>query len=336
MKKDCTNQLLLKELVPWLEQFTMLGKRGLAALELIKLYDNGDFAAFWEKYVSNKMSTDEQKAYEAHKCGTMKLQPFYENTMDRLADKFFHTLTSQQPTTLKGVGSFPTLRTTQSKLMFDGDTATYYHSGKAQSREGGEWFGADLGSVKDVWEINIQQGRNSIDDVDYFDHACLEYSADGKAWNTLIANMQKRYDIHWQGESVKARYVRVRKLPSEKTNWVAVRIFEVNPPKQAALNFSIIADDAKAALKAFDNHPGTSYTNTGALSFTIPAGTKAYTILAKLNPEAPVVISQLDVKGNVIEKQEVASPFIKIAVANGARTIKVDGKIELYEVIPAK
>ena len=336
MKKDCTNQLLLKELVPWLEQFTMLGKRGLAALELIKLYDNGDFAAFWEKYVSNKMSTDEQKAYEAHKCGTMKLQPFYENTMDRLADKFFHTLTSQQPTTLKGVGSFPTLRTTQSKLMFDGDTATYYHSGKAQSREGGEWFGADLGSVKDVWEINIQQGRNSIDDVDYFDHACLEYSADGKAWNTLIANMQKRYDIHWQGESVKARYVRVRKLPSEKTNWVAVRIFEVNPPKQAALNFSIIADDAKAALKAFDNHPGTSYTNTGALSFTIPAGTKAYTILAKLNPEAPVVISQLDVKGNVIEKQEVASPFIKIAVANGTRTIKVDGKIELYEVIPAK
>ena len=64
--------------------------------------------------------------------------------------------------------------------MLDRDTTTYYTSGMAQ--KAGDWIGVDLRTIRDVSEISILQGRNSVDDVDYFDHAILEYSEDGKIW----------------------------------------------------------------------------------------------------------------------------------------------------------
>ena len=45
--------------------------------------------------------------------------------------------------------------------------------------------GADLGCVRQVSEVRILQGRNSVDDVDYFDNTVLEYSVDRKEWKAL-------------------------------------------------------------------------------------------------------------------------------------------------------
>ncbi|MGN1264544.1 MAG: beta-N-acetylglucosaminidase domain-containing protein, partial [Muribaculaceae bacterium] len=335
MKAKCTNKLLMKELAPWLEEFTKLGKRGLRALDLLKLYKQGNNAEFWKGYVGNLMTGEELKAYEAHKSGTMKLQPFYETSMDDMRDQFFISLTGKRPATLKGCGSFATLRTTQSKLMFDNDSATYYHSGAAQSKKGGEWFGVDMGTVKDVWEVKILQGRNSVDDVDYFDHARLEYSADGKTWHTLIDDMVKQYIINWKGDAVQARYIRLVKLPSEKTNWVAVRSFEVNPVNAEQLGFAVAADDAQAALYAFDNHPGTSYKNKGTIAFEVPAGVKAYTYLAKLDGKS-VTVKQFDAKGNEVASEEVSSPLFKQTIKPGAVKVALTGNAEIYEIVPSK
>lgn len=334
MNASCKNKQLLNELNPWLKQFTLLGKRGIKALQLIKLFDNSQPEVFWKEYVGNLMNNEQTKTYEAHKCGTMKLQPFYENTMDRLAEKFFFSLTSKQPSTLKGIGSFPTLRTTQSKLMLDGNTSTYYHSGKAQSKDGGDWFGVDLGKVSDVWEINILQGRNSTDDVDYFDHACLEYSIDGSQWTPLIADIKNQYDISWKGNNVKAKYIRMRKLASEKTNWVAVRSFEVNPPSVNTLGFKLKADNASEALRAFDNHPGTSFACNGAFSFSIPnSRVTSYIILSNLTDGASASISQFDSKGHEIANDPITEPYTQVTLAKDAKELSLKGNIEIFEII---
>ena len=335
MNAKCTNKLLMKELAPWLTQFTQLGKRGLRTLDLLKLYKQGNNAAFWKGYLDNLMSREQIAAYEAHKCGTMKLQPFYETAMDDMRDQFFETLTGLRPATLKGTGSFATLRTTQSKLMFDNDSTTYYHSGAAQSKKGGEWFGVDMGTLRDVWEIKILQGRNSVDDVDYFDHARLEYSADGKTWHTLIDDMQKQYIVHWTGETIKARYIRLIKLPSDKTNWVAVRSFEVNPVNAAQLGFAVTAADSQAALYAFDNHPGTSFRSTDALTFEVPADVKAYTFLTRLENDA-LTVDQFDAKGNKVASEQVRTPLFKQEIAPGATKITITGPAEIFEIVPAK
>lgn len=332
MEKNCKNHLLMNELRPWLVEFGKLGQRGAKTLSLLKTYEKGDLAAFWKGYIENLMTLEDLKAYQAHKSGTMKLQPFYEVAMDDMRDGFFKKVAGEIPSTLKGIGSFATLATTQSKLMFDNDTTSYYHSGASQGEQG-DWVGVDMGIVKPVWEVNILQGRNSVDDVDYFDHATLEYSADGKTWQSLIADMEKVYVVNWKGEPVNARYVRLRKLSSPKRSWLSVRSFEINPVRAEKLGFAVKSDAGDAALYAFDRHPGTSFMNKGTLSFDIPSDVKGYTMLLKLQNGAKVEIAQLDRKGKELSVSTVDAPLYRIECAKGATQIQVKGQVEIYEII---
>lgn len=332
LEEKCANQILLNELRPWLVEFGKLGTRGKRALELIKLSENAGNAELWTAYVNNLMSEEDRKAFNAHKSGTMKLQPFYENTMDDVLNKFYTKLTGELPLAYKAVGSFANLGTTLGKLMFDNDSTTYYTSGMSQNDR--SWIGADLGCVRPVSEISILQGRNSVDDVDYFDNVVLEYSKDGKNWNALTDSLKKQYIINWSGEPVEARYVRIKKLPSKKTNWAAVRSFEVNPLRVENLNVRIEADDLGKALYAFDKHPGTSYVNSGTLSFTLPAEASGCTLLMKLNSsDSPVKLRQLDAKGKILTETVVNTPFVKVDFAKGAAKVEIEGAVEIFEII---
>lgn len=69
------NPALVSELSPWLTEFTALGKRGLNTLDLIKIYEAGNVAGFWDAYVSNLMTPQQRADYAAHRIGTMKLHP---------------------------------------------------------------------------------------------------------------------------------------------------------------------------------------------------------------------------------------------------------------------
>ena len=332
MEAKCTNKILLNELRPWLVEFGKLGTRGKRALDIIKLYENAGNAEFWTAYVNNLMSEEDRKAFSAHKSGTMKLQPFYENTMDDVLDKFYTKLTGELPLSYKAVGSFRNLGTTLGKLMFDNDSTTFYTSGASQNNR--SWIGTDLGCIRDVNEISILQGRNSVDDVDYFDNTILECSKDGKSWNALTDSLKKQYVINWKGEPVKARYVRIKKLPSSKTNWAAVRSFEVNPLRVENLGYRIEAGDLKKALFAFDKNPGTSYINSGTLSFTRPEKATGCTLLLKLNSSnGSVKLRQLASDGKLLSETTIDSPFVKVDFVKGMAKAEIQGAVEIFEVI---
>ncbi len=332
MERGCANEALLGELRPWLAELGKLGTRGRKALELIKISEAGDAAGFWAAYVDNLMSADDRAAYNAHKLGTLRLQPFYEQAMDDLAAGFYRSLTGEVPTAGRGIGSFRTAGSTQSKLMLDNDASTFYTSGTAQKT--GDWIGVDLGAVRDVREVEILQGRNSVDDVDYFDRAVLECSATGREWTVLADELDKQYEIRWEGEPVAARYVRLRKLPSEKRNWAAVRTFSVNPVKASTLGFVVEADDVASALRAFDGNPATSVALKGRLAFEPLAGAARYTLLFGAL-DRPVVVSQLAADGHKLSSAAVVEPLFDIAVEPGAARIVVEGEGELFEIIPS-
>ncbi len=332
MEANCKNTLLLSELRPWLTEFEKLGKRGLKALRLIKLYQAGDNASFWNAYIDNTMSAADRKAYEAHKSGTMTLQPFYETAMDDMASGFYKALTGYTPAFYRGVGTYPTVRTTQSKLMFDHDATTYYHSGTGQNTD--DWVGADLGDTRQVREIHILQGRNSTDDVDYYDNTILECSVDGKTWKPLTDPLLKTYDIRWKGEPVDARYIRIRKLASEKKSWLSVREFEVNPTTSESLGFEVNATDTASAMRAFDQNPCTYYTSDGQLSFGIAPTTKAYTMLLDTRKAAGATLTQYDKKGKVLSTTQVDQSFFTIKVDAKATKAVLSGALDVYEIIP--
>lgn len=329
MEAGCTDRLLLEELRPWLVEFGRLGERGEKALGLISLLEEGKTEEFWTEYTSNLMTADRLASYNAHKCGTFKLQPFYENAMDDLGIMFYEKLSGEKSSVVRGIGSFNNSFSTQTKLMFDNDSTTYYTSGTAQSK--GSWIGVDLCSAVPVEEIFILQGRNSTDDVDYFDHAALQYSADGKTWHTLIDDMQKQYVIKWEGEPVQARFVRLLRLDSPKQNWASVRTFEVNPAKPGNLGFQIQAADPQAAVDAFDKDVQSFYRCEGTLSFGLAEGSRSLTLLT--GDGSGFTVKQFDKDGNEILSSTRSGAFTSVELAPETAGVAIDGTADIYEII---
>jgi hyaluronoglucosaminidase len=329
MEQNCENEQLLNELHPWLEQFSKLGNRGLRTLDLIKTYESGDNGKFWSSYVANIPTDEENAAYEAHKSGTMKLKPFIDNAMGDMVAAFYTKLTGKQPAIYRGIGSFRNLATNLDKLMLDNDTTTYYTS--ATSQKTGDWIGLDLRDVYNVKDIDIRQGRNSVDDVDYFDNTVLEVSADGKNWTVLTEPLVKVYDIKWTGEGVDARYVRIRKLESEKRSWASVRTFKVNSPSLDNLGFKLESSDAQGALAAFDRNPTTAFRTTDTVKFDRAAGVKAYTFLLGNDSKAELV--EYDKKGKVVATTPIATAFAKVSLSDKTVSVALNGTATVYEVI---
>lgn len=305
---------LLQEIEPWLVQFEKVGKRGLSTLDLIKTYETGSDSLFWEGYVANLMTKQDLKDFEAHKIGTMKLHPFYLRAMEGMASEFFKRQSDAIPTIYHGVGSYNNLSTAQPKLMLDNDTTTFYTSAFSQSD--GDWIGIDLLTVRPVSNVTVRQGRNSVDDCDFFDNAILEASVDGRNWTALSDSLKNTYVFSYSGEAVPARYVRLKRLDSTRTNWASIRTFQVNQNDN----------------QAFDENPLTSYNLEGTLSFNRHDDATNLTILAGKHSE-PIVVEQFDAKGKLLEKTDINGAFYKIVLLPKATRIDINGIADIYELI---
>ena len=334
IEKGCTNTGLLKELRPWLTEFGKLGTRGKNVIELARIYRNNDSeAAFWNKYVTTVMSPEERKQYNAHKSGTLKLQPFYENMINDLAFGFLERISGETPKVYKSIGTFRNIQGTGAQLMFDDDPKTFYTSGVGQKAN--DWIGVDLRTVREVSEVYIEQGRNSTDDVDYFDHAVVEYSEDGKEWSALTDELKKQYVIHWNGTPVKARYIRLKRLDSKRKNYAAIRTFKVNPLRPDNIGFAVEAPQSQAALYAFDANLHTQYASTKRLKFDVPEGTTGYTVLTQ-QPAAPVKCTLWTADDKLVSETVIDTPYTTLSVAEGTAYICMEGEVEIVEIVPHK
>ena len=92
LEQGLANRGLFSELRPWLTEFGKLGTRGKNALKLMEMFKHEAPEAFWNSYVQNLMSVEDKKAYDAHRSGTMKLQPFYEKAMEDMSEAFYDHL----------------------------------------------------------------------------------------------------------------------------------------------------------------------------------------------------------------------------------------------------
>ena len=312
------NKALLEELRPWLVEFAKLGERCLKAIECYELYAAGDYDAFWNLYVDNLMAEEEVAAFDAHRVGTMKLHPFYERMMDDMAAAYYESLTGEKASTLAAVGTYNSLGAPQAKYMFDNDPETYYHSGEAQRTD--HFVGVDMGIVREVREVRIIQGRNSVDDVDYFDHCILEYSTDGETWVALTEPMEGVYEIEWRGEPIEARYVGIRKLESAKRNWLAIRSFEINPVAEADFGW--------------DANPFTFVKVEGSVVVELPFADSCELMLGELDGKVEYRIYDdlAEVQRGVIESSRATIALPQSDVIAGKRRIELIGNFDLYEL----
>ncbi len=331
--RKSNNIQLVKELTPWLTEFAKLGTRGKRAIELGRIYRSGkEDATFWNKYVQNIMSRKDRELYNAHKSGTMKLQPFYENMMDDMSFGFFKKISGETAKDYRGITSFSKKPSVLTKLMLDNDNNTFYTTGEGQKPD--SWIGLDLREVRDVKEVSILQGRNSTDDSDYFDNAVLEASADGNSWTPLL-NVRNQYVINWKGKSVQARYVRLRRLDSKRKNWASIRSFEVNPVRVNELDFDVKTNKPSEASAAFDSNLNTFFSNNSPLSIGIPTNTRSYTILCG-NVVKPVIIKQHDKDGKLLSEKSYSNGYVKMNLVPKAAKMEIVGDVDIYEIIANK
>lgn len=332
LEEGMTNKLLLEELRPWLKEFGRLGDRGAHAIDLLAMNnDSTNPDEFWMMYSSNLMSPEDVKAFNEHMSGTMKLKPFYDNAMNKLAIDYFKRVSGKLPNIYDGIGTYRNLSTTLDRNMLDGDSTTFYTSTAGQ--RAGDWIGVLMPEVTPVSEVRIRQGRNSVDDVDFYDLALVEYTLDGKEWKALTDTLRNVYDIAWSGDAVDARCVRLRRLEgSKRQNWASVRTFEINPPSVERLGFALTADDVQGALAVFDNNPLTSYMFEGEISAEIPTGTSEYIILAnpRSHPAGEVIVT--DKNGKTLSTTKL-TPFTSVSVPSGANKLTLRGKGNLHEII---
>ena len=90
----CDRKELLGEMAPWLEQFGALGRRGIMVMEALQYYIDGNLGQFWISYVDSMMSEQDRESYHIYKCGSVKLQPFYEKLMSDLIASFTSRMTA--------------------------------------------------------------------------------------------------------------------------------------------------------------------------------------------------------------------------------------------------
>ncbi|MDE7443176.1 MAG: discoidin domain-containing protein, partial [Muribaculaceae bacterium] len=228
------------------------------------------------------------------------------------------------------ISSFKNISSPQSKLMLDGDSTTYYYSGDSQKAD--SWIGIDLGEPVDVEKIVILQGRNSINDNDLFGKAVLETSIDGKDWQPLGEEYIRQYEINWQGDPVRARYVRLRCTERILRTWVGIRLFQVNPINENTVGIKLSADGNPQAVLAFDNNPNTTFTVDSQFGFGRKTGASTAILLLDTLTQ-PVSLKQYDSNNTLIRTDRIDAPFAKIELDGTTDRMVFEGPARIFEII---
>ncbi len=97
--------------------------------------------------------------------------------------------------------------------------------------------------------------------------------------------------------------------------------------------FRVEAADAERALYAFDRDPGTSFRSDGRLAFEVPDGVREYVLLLDLPGEDGLRVRQLAADGSVLSETAVGEPFFRLALADGAASVALEGPAEVFEII---
>ncbi len=311
-RANCHNELLMAEIMPWVEQLAKVGQRAVAATDILSTVHTGDIARLWNLYVATEPDSADIAAFEAHKVGTYKLHPYYLNVTNDLKRDIYQNVASYPSTQYRAIGSYNNINTNITSLMLDGDSTTHYTSGEQQAP--GSWVGLDLFAPRTLEYVHIRQGRNSVDDGDFFDHAVLEYMDREHIWRPLTDELVNVYDIEYRptpgSRPIVARAVRlVRTNNSDRKSWSTIRTFEVNPAKP-------VNDDPKSAA-VLDENLSTSYTVTGEpLVLDVPQGHIRALIFTK---DGATVNGKRYDEGFV----DIIEPGSKLEIAPGARIYEV-------------
>ncbi|WP_160497906.1 beta-N-acetylglucosaminidase domain-containing protein [Paenibacillus dendrobii] len=277
-RANCTNQVLIEELDPWLRSLKDVATAAKEALQAVIALEQNDVDNAWRSLSAASRALSTWDSYTTFpnetraKAGTKRLQPFAAGLIPVVTNKLTPLLNPDStefiPSFYGVIGGAQVRDSSNTAKMFDGNLSTYASFQIVQQKD--DYFGVDLGRAISVNSISVSQGKNDTDH-DYFHKATLEYSADGVNWNTLVPLVDSR-SIVMKELNMKARYIRVRLVETGTSGkpdyWTFVREFKIN---EIASPFGVYTniDGLRGSAVTVD---GTDYTLTAASpQITLPA-----------------------------------------------------------------
>lgn len=135
----------------------------------------------------------------------------------------------------------------------DGDDNTFWWSSSSPSA--GSSLTVDLGEVKEVGNVVIEQGRAANQTGDMIYHAAVEVSSDGQQWERVGTYENSPTITQNLPAGTQARYVRLV-ATAASSNWVQVREFTVSAPL-TGLSTTLTTADGHGVTAAADADGGT-------------------------------------------------------------------------------
>ena len=227
----------------------------------------------------------------------------------------------------------PTYQTYTPTLATDGDAATFFWS-SAEAKVG-NYVQLDLGAATQISRITLKMGVAGHE-ADYIHNGMLEYSTDGKSWNSICA-VNSRETV--KDVNITARYVRVR-VTETQINWVTVAEFSATGDADVPDWLSLDADFVSRTdlLTLLDGHvlslfaPDDGIAAGHTLRVTV-GESGSVRILAVSLPEGGVTVKLSDDDGNPTDTPSLSYDTVIQAPAGSVIEIPLGNGLALAEII---
>jgi hyaluronoglucosaminidase len=223
IRAGVTDPRFAPEAAAWLDATTLWARAGLAAVDMLAAQAKGDGSAAWRHRQEIQPLVEQATAIRDTR---LPHRNTYPQIADGVLDVFLSKARAANDRWLGLTGSrvspVTTLGTYQDNVparMVDGDLTTFYWSNAAP--KAGDHVGVDLGAVRTIGDVAVLMTKPGSPN-DYIRQGVLEYSVDGRTWQTLTTGTTPEVRAT-APEGSEARYVRYRATADNGGYWLAVR-----------------------------------------------------------------------------------------------------------------
>ncbi|WP_222535446.1 beta-N-acetylglucosaminidase domain-containing protein [Pedobacter polysacchareus] len=309
------NKRLVEQISPWLQQFDLLGKAGLAVMGLAADWNNKSFSSAWGQYLQTERYLDEMNDLDKKmnlnpyqpgvKTGSLVMTPFVKSVLLMIGQQMAQenkfaaagiAVSDQDQTTLLS----NTAKLKSQPLQIGNQSVAIAPVLETITLKPGEYFGLRLHPNLASLALQFNLEATALGNWGVF-----ESTADGSNWKAFPVTEKKGNGKASQFDPAGAQYIRFRNQSDQAQNFF-LKLFKLDvKTKNEADNGVYVLDGNLATYSTFSkNEPGMLHLPKDLQQADLR-------LLLRLNGQVITVFSK-DKKGKEIVLYQGSSDYIKI------------------------
>lgn len=257
------NKRLVTQIAPWLAQFDLLGKAGVAVMELAQEWNNKSYVTAWEKYLTTERYLEEMTELDQKmnlnpyqpgvKTGSLVMTPFVKEVLLKIGQQMT-TGAGVLAASGKAVNHQTTLYTNNAKLksqplQIGNQAVSISPALETVTMKPGDYFGLQL-------HPNLQPTSLAfnLESATLSNWGVFETSSDGLKWELLSVEDKKGKGVVEKFDRLADQYVRFRNKSDQEQN-LYLKLFKLEvKTKNEADNGVFVLDGNLATYSTFSKN----------------------------------------------------------------------------------